>query len=433
MALVFFFTVQVVRGVRSPDPRLTFGHDLLPSYAAGSLVRQGRAREMYDKPAVLEIEKRVGVEARLKRDPRYGPWLNPPFYAWVFAPLSGLPYRAALTLFTCINLTLFAAALALLRHMLVPEDSPLPTHVPIDWRTWALLPVLAILPMPVMQAIGHQQNTFISLLLLSATVTCWRENRAMLAGLIAGLLLFKPQLAVLVSGALVVSLGWRALAGVALTGSALLALNLLTLPGTIGDFLQKMPATIHWLQTEVPYNWGRQVTVQSFLRLLIQGNVLGDSWWIIRAAAWTTSLLVIAALALVAWLQRGGGRRSRDRLIAAAIACMPLAMPYYMDYDLSLLLVPAVLLAREWIRQDPMDRTAGDRWILRAWIALFAVTYVNPGLASNVRLNVAVPVLAALAILHLKRASQPAATTDKNHREADDAAWGETDFHRQAA
>ena len=46
-------------------------------------------------------------EANLDIDPRYGAWLNPPFYAWVFAPLSSLPYRTAAAIFLAINVALF--------------------------------------------------------------------------------------------------------------------------------------------------------------------------------------------------------------------------------------------------------------------------------------------------------------------------------------
>ena len=78
---------------------LSFGHDLLPSYVAGKLVLKGHASAMYDRQSVFELEARQIADANLDMDPRYGPWLNPPFYAWVFVPLAKLPYRQALATF----------------------------------------------------------------------------------------------------------------------------------------------------------------------------------------------------------------------------------------------------------------------------------------------------------------------------------------------
>ena len=53
--------------------------------------------KLYDLPSLQEFERHLVAEADLEMDPRYGPWLNPPFFAWVFAPLSALPYRQAAT------------------------------------------------------------------------------------------------------------------------------------------------------------------------------------------------------------------------------------------------------------------------------------------------------------------------------------------------
>ena len=77
-------------------------------------------------------------------------------------------------------------------------------------------------------------------------------------------------------------------------------------------------------------------------------------------------------------------------------------MPYYMDYDLVLLAVPAVLFAAEWLA-DP-EAVTPDHWhLLWAWVALFAVTYINPGFARQFHFNLTVPALVVLAVLHISR------------------------------
>ncbi len=70
---------------------------------------------------------------------------------------------------------------------------------------------------------------------------------------------------------------------------------------------------------------------------------------------------------------------------------MPLMMPYYMDYDLLLLAIPAVLFACEWISRGDVPAPISDRWLLGAWVALFALTEFNPGVAGEIRVNVIVP------------------------------------------
>ena len=78
------------------------------------------------------------------------------------------------------------------------------------------------------------------------------------------------------------------------------------------------------------------------------------------------------------------GRSGRvRRLIAATIVSMPLLMPYYMDYDLLLLAVAAVLFARHWLESQNPVPTRIDRWQLAVWIVLFFETQINPGLAGQ--------------------------------------------------
>jgi len=414
--LLVIVVAEIVGRIRHPSHQIALGHDLLPSYAAGVLVREGHPRLMYDRNAVAAVERQTIADADLAMDAKFCPWLNPPFYAWAFAPLSALPYRQAAALFLAINVILLAASLVLLTRMVGPRQSRIPIHSDFGdsefgfsprgqiLASTVLIPLLIVLPLPFWQAMCHQQNTFISLLLLSGAVVFWRRGDGFRAGVLAGLLFFKPQLAAVFAMALIVGMGWRALAGLAITGAALLAITLFTMPGCLGDFLHRLPPILHWLQNESPYNWGRQVTFQSFWRLLTQGQVRGETVFAAKLLWWASSAVVLAGLAVAArrHIRQGPSSLSRDRLIAAAVVSMPLLMPYYMDYDLLLLAIPAVLLASEWVR-TPQFITHTDYWLLAAWIAVGLESYFNPALAGHTRLNLIVPLLATLSALHIAR------------------------------
>ncbi len=400
-----------IRGTEHP---ISQGHDLLPSYAAGELVRTGHARSMYDLETVLSIEDRVAGEARLQIEPHYGPWLNPPFFALLFAPLSALGYRAALAVFAIFNLTLLGISLWMLSRMMnlnggtgVPPVLPGQRHGRDARATkrihFALVPLLLMTSMPFLQALFHQQNTFISLFLLCSIVTCWRADRALLAGIFAGLLFFKPQLALIVAVALVFCLGWCAIAGMAVSGVVLLAINLIALPGTLGDFLFHLRPIIHWLRSQSHYNWGRQVTFTGFWRLLVQGNGPGDVALSVTLLSRVCAAGIAVALVVagIRTLRQRSNVRRYDRLIAATVACMPLMMPYYMDYDLLLMAIPAVLFAADWIHRGHAPAPTADRWLLGAWVALFVLTEFNPGVSAETRVNLIVPALVAVAVISL--------------------------------
>ena len=207
---------------------------------------------------------------------------------------------------------------------------------------------------------------------------------------------------------MVLSLGWRALAGLIVTGVLLLGITLCTLPGCLTDFFHRLPPILHWLQNESPYNWGRQVTLQSFWRLLIQGHVRGETIPLVKALWWVCSgAFFVGIIAAIRAYCRGPRTSvSRDRLIAAAIVSMPVLMPYYMDYDLLLLAIPPVLLAAEWVRHPAGIRQA-DYVLLITWAIFCIESHLNPGLAGHSRFNLAVPILGMLSVLHLLRCFRP--------------------------
>jgi hypothetical protein len=413
---LFLATVFAAGPVRSvlarPAPAAprdpAFGLDFIAFYTAGSFVNDERHRELYDLRAVHAFQHQLARGNRVELGDATGPWWNPPFYAWVFSPLARLPFGAATACWIALNVACTAIAAWLLLRMLPPGS---------DWRTWALVPVLIGLSVPFIHCVTHGQNTGTSLLLLTLTVTAWRAGRGIAAGAVAGLMFYKPQLATLISVALVVGLGWRPLLGVALTGAGLLAVTLLTLPGSLGDFLHRMPANLRHVQVDLPYLWDRHATLAAFWRLLLQGRGAGETGT--TAIVLTGLGMAGVALGLVRlsplwrWVnpfaadyRAADENLRRDRFIAAAVIATPLLMPFYFDYDLLLLAVPATLIAAEMMRRasDAAPRTWADRGLLVAWPALYAWLLINADVAEATRVNLAVPLLAGVFSLLVARA-----------------------------
>ena len=102
-------------------------------------------------------------------------------------------------------------------------------------------------------------------------------GRAYWAGAIAGLLLFKPQLAAVLIAAACLSLGWQALLGVATTAFGLLTITMLSLPGALHDYLVKLPLALPLGLAGGTYLWERQITWLGFFRFLFQYHATGPA------------------------------------------------------------------------------------------------------------------------------------------------------------
>ena len=142
------------------------GHDFIAFYTAGHFLREGRAERIYDFEAVRRFQQETAEANHLALKSEFGPFWNPPFYAWLFVPLAGLPFGTAVSIWWGINLVCLAGAMILMCRMLSESG---------DWRIIGLVPAILLNSLPFHQALIHGQNTFTSLFILALTVWFWRK------------------------------------------------------------------------------------------------------------------------------------------------------------------------------------------------------------------------------------------------------------------
>lgn len=421
---LFVFTLAVANPFLSADRKLTrtaLGHDFIAFYTAGHFLNAGRPELVYDLGAVREFQQHLARHHGVELRAGYAPFWNPPFFAYLFRPLAVLPYPAALSAWWAISIAAFAGSAAVLWRMFRPQAT----------SDGALLVLLLAVSLPALQALGHGQNSYVSLLLLSGIAALWLKASAngkdgpfaFQAGLLAGLLFYKPQLALAVAIVMCLTLGRRAVLGLLVTGTLLAAFSCYAAPDLLADWLTRMPRNLAAFQEESRYLWERHVTLKAFFRLLIQHRDVGADAMVVKTLTVVSTLGLASALALatvrtrriLTWSQPMAGphppgllealaetrRTAASRLIAATVCSMPLLMPFYFDYDLLMLAVPATLLAGDVLRHGARRRA--DRWLVRAWVGLYLYSYVSPALAARSFVHVEVLLLAAVALLQIGR------------------------------
>ena len=330
------------------------GTDFIAFYTAGVFVRDGRSRSLYDLHAIAEYQHALAHQNGDDLGQAIGPWWNPPYYAWLFVPLAKFAYPTALRLWLACDLLCAALAVTILSSWVKraslahgrasatsllpspgtpgedqgggltgdvdPEFCIMPAPTPAFPRSsgrggqmayssaaaWGLVPVLIALSTPFIQSLTHAQNTCTSLLLLTLVVAAWRKEMPFVAGLLLGSLAYKPQLVTLVAVIMTICIGWRVLLGLAVSGAVLLAVNLLTLPGTLGDYQRRLPINLHFVLMDVPYLWDRHVTFRAFWRLLFQGYAVGEA----SVMTWIATSMCSICLGRVP-LFRGAANASR--------------------------------------------------------------------------------------------------------------------------
>ncbi len=339
------------------------GTDYLQFYSAGYTLRLDQSARLYDMAFQSALQQRlIGPALR-----SYYAFINPPFLAAEFAPLSALSYRLSFAVWSALGLAGLWLGLRWL-----DADNP---WVALGWAlTW----------FPIFTSISYGQNGLLSLALCCLTYRLWRRRRLWAAGLTCSALMYKPQL---VFGVALLWLlewrrDWRALAGLAAGSVALAALCFGCWPDASRAYVKLALTVLPDLPAWKQFPLWHLHTVRGFWRLLLPGR-----------SGWADALTALFSLAgVLVFLRLWRRLRLQAALLfAAAIALTLWLTPHAMIYDWSLLLIPAVLL---W-QQLPGLR---ERWQL-LFAAVWLATLVGSSLtamqlrALPVAVQVSVPVL----------------------------------------
>ncbi len=307
------------------------GTDFTSLYSAGRLALEGRAAQAYDWTVLRQ------AQADLHGGTLFYPWSYPPLFLLAVAPLAALPYLPALAVWQGASL---AAATAVFSAILPGR-----------------LALLCGLASPVvLVCLVHGQTGFLVAALFAGGVLAL-PRRPALAGLLFGLLAFKPHIALLVPVCLVAAGSWRAVASAATT---VLAGGLLTLalwgPAIWEAFLAGLVAT----EAAVLRGGGPGFHNFTSLFAALRG------WGVPAEAAYgaQAGLAAAAAIACVpVWRGRADMRLKGAVLLSGALLCAP----YTLDYDLVLLGMAAAFLAAHGLARGfgPWQATL----VAVAWIA----------------------------------------------------------------
>jgi hypothetical protein len=340
------------------------GTDFSNVYAAGTLTWQGRPAEAYE-PALQHAAEKALFGGR--EVPFYG-WHYPPFFFAVAVVVAALPYAWGLAIWLAAS---FAAYLATIRAILPGPQTPL---------------IAAAFP-AVFVNIGHGQNGFLTAALLGGALHLL-DRRPWLAGVLIGLLAYKPQFGVLIPVALLAGGRWSSIGAAAATVAALVALSFVTLGGGVWHaFADSMTFTQTVVLEQGGTGWEKIQSIFSAVRMWGAG--------VHTAYAVQTALALVLAASL-AWLWRSD---AAFELKASALASGSLlATPYVLDYDLVVLAVAIAFFVRHGLRRG--FRTFEISVLAAVWI----VPLLSRGIAGVTGIPLGLLVLLTFYLVTLRRA-----------------------------
>jgi alpha-1,2-mannosyltransferase len=351
-------------GIADPMGR-PIGTDFLRLWTASHALLNGEERAIYDPAAFFAIEKAVTKPGT----PDFYPWLYPPPALLIVYPLALLPYLGSLAAWIALGLAGYLAAL----WRIFPKPLTL----------WVGLAFPAVL-----WTVTHGQNSF-----LTTSLFCWGllqlPRRPVLAGILCGLMTFKPQLGLLLPVALVAGRHWRAAVAATLAALVFAATSAILFGiGVWADFLASTILSRRLLEDGLGF--GHYYKMQS---VFAATRLLGFS---LPVAYSLQALVALSAAAAVAWVwSRPAG--DPDMKNAALMAATPLPTAFVFDYDLMVLAPAIAWLARKTVTYTalPYERTA--------LVAAFLAPFVSRVVGMHTHLLLAPVAIAALLIVIIGR------------------------------
>ncbi len=336
-----------------PWPDGLFAADFSQFWTSALIIREGAGPGLFDmnmQTAFMEREEqRWATTEGGRAQGLRSPYFYPPPLALLFVPLTFLPIGWAYIAWWALSLMAFVAAIGL----------PLRGHPLGGFLTVGMLSYLGVI-----MSLREGQVHGLLALFLSLSLLAMAGGRPGLGGVLLGVLLLKPQFALLFPLVFVVKRRWRELAGMVATGVAVVILSLVLLqPTGMITYIQLLRGIGGFYPSVSTSGWA-MVNWRALLAGLIPDAADATGSVLMLLAGTATALLM-----LLAWRGRWEPRSPRFPLqVLATVLATAIATPHSHFSGTALALAPlAMLIGRP------------DAGILRPWIwCLLALSYLLP-------------------------------------------------------
>ncbi|HEY2228268.1 MAG TPA: glycosyltransferase family 87 protein [Xanthobacteraceae bacterium] len=225
------------------------------------------------------------------------------------------------------------------------------------------------------------------------------DSRPILAGVLFGLLSYKPQFGVMIPLVLIASARWRAFTSAAATVIVLTIVTTLAFgPDIWRAFLDSLPFTREVVLEQGGTGWYKLQTVLSWVRMW------GGS---VELAYAIQGAVTVTLAGILVWLWRS--EAAYPLKAAALVIASILATPYSLDYDFVALAPAIAFLAADGLARGfaPWEKTA----LAFLWLMPLASRTV----AEQTLIPLGVPAMVLVLLLVLKRAADELGLVARRH------------------
>ena len=354
-----------------PGPRASlFAGDFANECLGGYMVHSGDWSRFYDVAYAKQLQHDFGVLGYQWDRSKYLPLVYPPFYYLLVSPLSVLPLNVAAWIWAAG----LVASLVVTLTLLVFQTRQPPWKAHASEKVSRLLPwaiPFVLLYMPVIENFTSSQKGSVCLLALTATYCLMSHDRRFGAGIVFGLMVFKPQLTLVIAVTMLMKREWRFVLGMLSTATVFLSLSLTLGIDVCRQYVVFSLGAGDYLKT-AGYQLAESHCLDGFFALLTGDQDLSLARVLTAVSA--AAIILILSTMLRGTLQTGTRRFAAQ--FAALVITTVLLSPHLFTYDLTILVLAMYLTYLLLFH----EHQPGGK-LRQTLIVLSVVAYVSPQLS----------------------------------------------------
>jgi Glycosyltransferase family 87 len=331
--LLGFAVLNAVQLWRARDSIVQGYGDFASFYTAGQIVRSGQSQRLYDPATQWRVQQQFASTVRIRKGPL--PYIRPPFEALLFLPLAYLAYPTAYLVWMALKVIILLT-LPLLLPLPVPDKGAI-SH--------AVMMLVSLSFFPVAFDLIQGQDSLLLLLILVLSLKFLLRHADLACGAVLALGMFKFHLVIPLLAIFVLRRRLKIAVGFAAVASSLFIISLgmvnwsglLAYPRYLWELNLAPGLGMVPKQQNMPNVRG--------LMTILQGNAPPPA-----GGHWLLAAVVILGIIIGSWYWRGNDRRSILLAFSFAIVVTLVTSYYANSYDLSLLLLPLLLLGKIFLQ-----------------------------------------------------------------------------------
>ncbi|MBU3947291.1 MAG: DUF2029 domain-containing protein [Proteobacteria bacterium] len=296
------------------------------------------------------------------------PYVNPPFFAIIFKPLSCLPYMLSYFLWVLISVIIYILAFKLFWKTL--------ESMPPETAKLALLLALSFEPF-FMENLFGGNSSVIGFFAFALYLYFGYFKKDLLSGFSLGILLYKPTFLIVILPMLLIARRIKILLGFGICSIIVIFVSVLTVGfDTCIEYMRfifGVSATA--LRSEEIFRTWKYIDVFSFSRLLF-GTISPAGLILIG----TASFVPILFLLKLWWKKNSLNKSSQDLLTASAITLTIIINMHFAIYD-SVILVISILLTVDVLYHNIITQKSVE--LAPGFKALLLLIYISPWISQH--------------------------------------------------